>query len=71
VVPNLAERTVTAPTRAWPRSARSTDGLAWWPPRAAHTLGAAMIEVRDDMIRQVAGARAAKIWRRPRYARHW
>jgi hypothetical protein len=37
---------------------------------AAHTLGTAVIEVRDDMIRQIAGARAAKVWRRPRYARH-
>jgi hypothetical protein len=37
---------------------------------AAHRLGAAVIEVRDDMIRQVAEARAAKIWRKPRNARH-
>jgi hypothetical protein len=36
----------------------------------AHTLETAVIEVRDDMIRQVAEARAAKIWRRPRSARH-
>jgi hypothetical protein len=37
---------------------------------AAHTLGTAVIEVRDDIIRQVAEARAAKAWHRPRGTRH-
>jgi ribosome-associated translation inhibitor RaiA len=37
---------------------------------AAQTLSTAVIEVRDDMIRQVAETRAAKLWHRPRSARH-
>ena len=34
------------------------------------TLDTAVTEVRDDMIRQVAGARAARVRRRPRSARN-
>jgi hypothetical protein len=35
---------------------------------AAHTLDAAMIEVRNDIIRQIARAKANKTWRKPRNA---
>jgi hypothetical protein len=33
---------------------------------AAHRLGAAVSEVRDDMIRQISRASAARTWRKPR-----
>jgi hypothetical protein len=36
---------------------------------AAHHLGTAVTEVRNDMIRQLGEVKAARIWRKPRYAR--
>ncbi|MEV0407103.1 hypothetical protein [Actinoallomurus sp. NPDC050550] len=36
---------------------------------AARRLGTAVTEVRNDMIRQVEGAKAAQIWREPRHTR--
>jgi hypothetical protein len=33
---------------------------------AAHQLGTAVSEVRDDMIRQIGTAKAARTWRKPR-----
>jgi hypothetical protein len=32
----------------------------------AHTLDTAVIEVRNDIIRQIASAKASKTWRKPR-----
>lgn len=36
---------------------------------AARKLGTAVTEVRNDMIRQLAEAKAARIWRKPRNTR--
>jgi len=36
---------------------------------SAHTLDTAVTKVRNDVIRQIAGAKASKTWRKPRNTR--